>query len=127
MGPLESSLLSASLAGTRQKGAFAECHGGHLAKALSLSLGKGFVTVTWRRDGNFFLSSVSQKVFDKETVLNVQFTEICLTRVTLGKEFAECFYRLYRVPEALDKVVVFGSDYDLLSPFSNIYRLLVYF
>jgi hypothetical protein len=31
------------------------------------------------------------KVLDKKTVVDVQFTEIYLPRVTLGKQFAECF------------------------------------
>jgi hypothetical protein len=58
------------------------------------TLGKGFVTVTWRRDGDFSLPSLPsarQKVLGKEAVVDVQFAERFLPRVTLGKDFAECF------------------------------------
>jgi hypothetical protein len=56
------------------------------------TLGKGSVTVTWRRDGDFSLPSVNarQKVLDKEAVADVQFAERSLPSVTLGKGFAEC-------------------------------------
>ena len=61
------------------------------------ALGKGSVTVTWRRDGDFSLSSVKwslpsvrQKVLGKETAANVQFAERSLPSVTLGKAVAEC-------------------------------------
>jgi hypothetical protein len=65
------------------------------------TLGKGFVTVTWRRDGDFSLPSAiwhsakslpsaRQIVLGKEAVADVQFTERSLPSVTLGKAFAEC-------------------------------------
>jgi hypothetical protein len=54
------------------------------------ALGKGSVTVTWRRDGDFSLPSARQKVLGKEVVANVQFAERSLPSVTLGKAFAEC-------------------------------------
>jgi hypothetical protein len=65
------------------------------------TLGKGSVTVTWRRDSDFSLPSVKwhsanslpsarQKVLDKEAVVDVQFVERSLPSVTLGKAFAEC-------------------------------------
>jgi hypothetical protein len=37
------------------------------------------------------LSSDQQKVLGKEVVANVKFTETSLPRVTLSKEFVECF------------------------------------
>jgi hypothetical protein len=60
------------------------------------TLGKGSVTVTWRRDGDFSLPSVKwhsanslpsapQKVLGKEVVADVQFVERSLPSVTLGK------------------------------------------
>jgi hypothetical protein len=55
-----------------------------------LALGKGSVTVTWRRDGDFSLPSARQKVLGKEAVADVQFAERSLPSVTLGKGFAEC-------------------------------------
>jgi hypothetical protein len=58
-----------------------------------LALGKGSVTVTWRRDGDFSLPSAKwhrQKVLGKEAVADVQFAERSLPGVTLGKAFAEC-------------------------------------
>jgi hypothetical protein len=66
------------------------------------TLGKGSVTVTWRRDGDFTwpstkwhsvnsLPSARQKVLGKEVVADVQFAERSLPSVTLGKAFAECF------------------------------------
>ena len=66
-----------------------------------LALGKGSVTVTWRRDGDFSLPSAKwhsakslpsarQKVLGKEAVADVQFAERSLPSVTLGKGFAEC-------------------------------------
>jgi len=66
-----------------------------------LALGKGSVTVTWRRDGDFSLPSAKwhsakslpsarQKVLGKEAVADVQFAERSLPSVTLGKAFAEC-------------------------------------
>jgi hypothetical protein len=55
------------------------------------TLGKGSVTVTWRRDGDFSLPSARQKVLGKETAADVQFAERSLPSVvTLGKAFAEC-------------------------------------
>jgi hypothetical protein len=65
------------------------------------ALGKGSVTVTWRRDGDFSLPSAfwhsamslpsaRQKVLGKEAVADVQFAERSLPSVTLGKAFAEC-------------------------------------
>jgi hypothetical protein len=65
------------------------------------TLGKGSVTVTWRRDGDFSLPSVKwhsanslpsarQKILGKEAVADVQFAERSLPSVTLGKAFAEC-------------------------------------
>jgi hypothetical protein len=54
-----------------------------------VTLGK--VSVTWRHDDEFSLSSVRQKVLGKKTVVDVQFTEIFLPSVTLDKEFDECF------------------------------------
>jgi hypothetical protein len=66
------------------------------------TLGKGSVTVTWRRDDDFSLPStkwhsakslpsVRQKVLGKEAVADVQFAERSLPSVTLDKHFAECF------------------------------------
>jgi hypothetical protein len=52
------------------------------------TLGKGSVTVTWRRDSDFSLPR--QKVLGKEVVADVQFAERSLPSVTLGKGFAEC-------------------------------------
>jgi hypothetical protein len=65
------------------------------------TLGKGSVTVTWRRDGDFSLPSAKwhsanslpsarQKVLGKEVIADVQFVERSLSSVTLGKAFAEC-------------------------------------
>ena len=54
------------------------------------ALGKGSVTVTWRRDGYFSLPSARQKVLGKEAVADVQFAERSLPSVTLGKGFVEC-------------------------------------
>jgi hypothetical protein len=54
------------------------------------ALGKGSVTITWRRDGDFSLPSAQQKVLGKEAVADVQFAERSLPSVTLGKGFAEC-------------------------------------
>jgi hypothetical protein len=54
------------------------------------ALGKGSVTVTWRRDGDFSLPSARQKVLGKEGVADVQFAERSLPSVTLDKGFAEC-------------------------------------
>jgi hypothetical protein len=54
------------------------------------ALGKGSVTVTWRRDGDFSLPSARQIVLGKEAVADVQFTDRSLPSVTLGKAFAEC-------------------------------------
>jgi hypothetical protein len=67
----------------------------------SVTLDKGSVTVTWRRDGDFSLPSVKrhsanslssarQKVLGKEAVADIQFAERSLPSVTLGKAFAEC-------------------------------------
>jgi hypothetical protein len=65
------------------------------------ALGKGSVTVTWRRDGDFSLPSAKwhstkslpsarQKVLGKEAVADVQFVERSLPSVVLGKAFVEC-------------------------------------
>jgi hypothetical protein len=54
------------------------------------TLGKGSVTVTRRRDGDFSLPSARQKVLGKEVVADVQFAERSLPIVTLGKAFAKC-------------------------------------
>jgi hypothetical protein len=54
------------------------------------ALGKGSVTVTWRRDGDFSLPSARQKVLGKDAVADEQFAERSLPSVTLGKAFAEC-------------------------------------
>jgi hypothetical protein len=76
------------IAGTRQNWP--------LCRVPKKTLGKGSVTVTWRRDGDFSLPSVKwhsatrQKVLDKETAADVQFAERSLPSVTLGKAFAEC-------------------------------------
>ena len=55
----------------------------HLAKmetlsSITVALGKVFVTVTWRQDDNFSLSSVRQKVLSKEFIVDVQFVETSL-------------------------------------------------
>jgi hypothetical protein len=55
------------------------------------TLGKGFVTVTWRREGDFSLLNAQQKILGKEAVDDVQFSKTLLSRITLGKEFNECF------------------------------------
>jgi hypothetical protein len=55
------------------------------------TLDKVSITVTWHSDGDFSLPSAPQKVLDKETVIDVQFTETSLSDVILGKDFAECF------------------------------------
>jgi hypothetical protein len=47
------------------------------------ALGKGSVTVTWRRDGDF-LPSAQQKVLDKEVIADVQFTKASLSSVLLA-------------------------------------------
>jgi hypothetical protein len=66
-----------------------------LCRVPKKTLGKGSVTITWRRDGDFFLQSnmpsARQKVLDKDAVANVQFAERSLPSVTLGKDFTECF------------------------------------
>jgi hypothetical protein len=60
------------------------------------TLGKGSVTVTWRRDDDFSLPSTKwhsakslpsarQKVLGKEAITDVQFAERSLPSVTLGK------------------------------------------
>jgi hypothetical protein len=83
-GPLEPSLPSAMIAGTRQNWP--------LCRVPKKTLDKGSVTVTWHRDDDFSLpstkwhstkslSSARQKVLGKEAVADVQF----------GKVFAECF------------------------------------
>jgi hypothetical protein len=72
-----------------------------LCRVPKKTLGKGSVTVTRRRDGDFslpsvkwhsanFLPSARQKVLDKEVVADVQFAEHSLPSVTLDKAFAEC-------------------------------------
>jgi hypothetical protein len=70
---------------------------------VSLStLGKASVTITCRRHDDFSLlstrwhsiktlSSVRNKALGKETAAVVQVTETSLPRVTLDKEFGECF------------------------------------
>jgi hypothetical protein len=93
-GPLEDSLPRASPLDTRQRSP--------LCRVPKKTLGKGSVTVTWRRDGDFSLPSTKwhsakslpsarQKVLGKEAVADVQFAERSLPSVTLGKVFAECF------------------------------------
>jgi hypothetical protein len=114
-GPLEDSLPSASPLDTRQRsllcrvptralvtGTGGGAHWTRLCRGpLEQTLGKGSVTVTWRRDGDFSLPSVKwhsanffpsarQKVLGKEAVADVQFTERSLPSVTLGKAFVEC-------------------------------------
>jgi hypothetical protein len=103
-GPLDPSLPRAVRADTRQNWP--------LCRVPKKTLGKGSVTVTWRRDGDFSLPSVKwhsanslpsvkwhsanslpsarQKVLGKEAVADVQFVERSLPSVTLGKAFAEC-------------------------------------
>jgi hypothetical protein len=92
-GPLEDSLPRASPLDTRQRSL--------LCRVPKRRLGKGSVTVTWRRDGDFSLPSAKwhsansllsarQKVLGKEAVADVQFAERSLPSVTLGKAFAEC-------------------------------------
>jgi hypothetical protein len=49
------------------------------------------VTVTWRRDGDFFLPSVRQIVLGKEAVDDIQLAKTYLSRVRLGKVLVECF------------------------------------
>jgi hypothetical protein len=72
-----------------------------LCRVPKKTLGKGSITVTWRRDGDFSLpsvkwhsanslSSAQQKVLGKETAADVQFAERSLPSVTLGKAFDEC-------------------------------------
>jgi hypothetical protein len=75
------------IAGTRQNWP--------LCRVPKKTLGKGSVTVTWRRDGDFSLPSTQlpsarQKILGKETAADVQFAERSLPSVTLGKAFAEC-------------------------------------
>jgi hypothetical protein len=93
-GPLEPSLPSAMIAVTRQNWP--------LCRVPKKTLGKGSVTVTWRRDDDFSLSSTKwhsakslpsarQKILGKEAVADVQFAERSLPSVTLDKVFAECF------------------------------------
>jgi hypothetical protein len=64
------------------------------------TLDKGSITVTWRRDDDFFLPrngwhltkslpSVRQKGPDKEIIVDVQFTDTSLPRIALGKEFTD--------------------------------------
>jgi hypothetical protein len=76
-------------------------HWTSLCRVPQKTLGKGSVTVTWRRDGDFSLPSAKchsakslpsarQKVLGKEAVADVQFVERSLPSVTLGKAFAEC-------------------------------------
>jgi hypothetical protein len=92
------------------------------------TLGKGSITVTWRRDGDFSLpsvrwhsakslSSARQKVLGKEVVADVQFTERSLPSVTLGKAFAECkivFAECLRhSAKKLCSVVYLGSVCDI--------------
>jgi hypothetical protein len=81
-GPLDQSLPRASRANTRQNWP--------LCRVPQKALGKGSVTVTWRRDGDFSLPSARQKVLGKEAVADVQFAERSLPSVTLDKTFAEC-------------------------------------
>jgi hypothetical protein len=47
--------------------------------------------VTWRRDCDFSLSSVRQKLLCKDVVADVQFSEIFLPIVTLSKDFIKYF------------------------------------
>jgi hypothetical protein len=81
-GPLEGSLPSACPPDTRQRSL--------LCRVSQEALGKGSVTVTWRRDGDFSLPSARQKVLGKDAVADVQFADRSLPSVTLGKAFAEC-------------------------------------
>jgi hypothetical protein len=66
------------------------------------TLDKEAVTVTWRRDDDFslsstrwhsikYLSSAQQKILGKEVIAEVQFTEIFLSRVKLSKKIVESF------------------------------------
>jgi hypothetical protein len=55
------------------------------------------------------LLSARQKVLDKEVVVDVQFIETSLPKVTLDRDCRE-FFGLCRVPEALGKLDVFGSE-----------------
>jgi hypothetical protein len=82
------------IAGTRQNWP--------LCRVPKKTLGKGSITVTWRRDGDFSLPSTKwhstkslpsarQKVLGKEAIADVQFAERSLPSVTLDKVFAECF------------------------------------
>jgi hypothetical protein len=93
-GPLERSLPRAMIADTRQNWP--------LCRVPKKTLGKGSVTVTWRRDDDFSLPSTKwhsanslpsarQKVLGKVVVADVQFAERSLPSVTLGKVFTECF------------------------------------
>jgi hypothetical protein len=82
-GPLDPSLPRAVRADTRQNWP--------LCRVPKKTLGKGSVTVTWRRDGDFSLPSARQKVLGKEVVVDVQFAERSLPSVTLDKVFAECY------------------------------------
>jgi hypothetical protein len=59
--------------------------------SVSVALGTVSVAVTWRRGGDFSLSSVQYKVLVKEVIADVQFTEPFLPSVTLGKAFTEYF------------------------------------
>jgi hypothetical protein len=94
-GPLDPSLPRAVRGDTRQNWP--------LCRVPKKTLGKGSVTVTvtWRRDSDFSLSSAKwhsanslpsarQKVLGKEAVVDVQFAECSLPSVTLSKAFAEC-------------------------------------
>jgi hypothetical protein len=54
---------------------FAECHLVHSAKAPS----------------TLPIAECLKKVLDKEVIVDVQFAELSLPSVTLGKTFAECF------------------------------------
>jgi hypothetical protein len=99
------SLPRASLAGTWQrqslyrvppntlgKGTGKWAHGRLLCRGpVPKTLDKVSVTVTWRRDNDFSLPSVRQKVLRKKAVVDVQFTETSLPSVTPDEEFVECF------------------------------------
>jgi hypothetical protein len=59
---------------------------------MSPTLGKGSISVTSRCNDDFSLSSTLwHKVFGKEVVADVQFIELSLPSVIVGKAFTECF------------------------------------
>ena len=86
-GPLDQSLPRASRANTRQNWP--------LCRVLKKTLGKGSVTVTWRRDGDFSLPSVqwhSAKFFAEYPTKSTRQRGCC--RCTVCRAFfAECYTR----------------------------------